>query len=203
VSVAVKICGLTRLADALEAARLGADALGFNFWPSSKRYCEPARARAIIERLPPFVTPVGVFVNASLAEVRRVSRVSGITRVQLHGDETADFSARVELPVIKAVRVEGARSLRGLSRFPAVALLLDSASAGFGGSGKAFDWGLVRSGALKKPVLLAGGLTPANVAQAVRRVEPYAVDVASGVESSPGVKDWKQMARFIAAAREA
>ena len=198
----VKICGVTRLEDALAAARLGADALGFNFWPGSKRFLAPAAARAIVDRLPPFVTPVGVFVNQPEEAIRRAAEESGVRVLQLHGDEPPELCARLPLPVVKAVRVAAAPSLATLQAYRVAAFLLDSPSAGFGGSGATFDWSLAEGVAGLGPLILAGGLTPDNVAAAVRRVRPYAVDVASGVESAPGVKDAVRMARFIAAARE-
>ncbi len=198
----VKICGVTRPEDALQAARLGADALGFNFWPGSRRYLTPAAARAIVDRLPPFVTPVGVFVNQGEEEIRRAADESGVRVLQLHGDEPPALCARLPLPVVKAVRVAAPLTLDALKAYPVAAFLLDAPSAGWGGSGASFDWSLAEGLAGLGPIVLAGGLTPENVAAAVRRVRPYAVDVASGVESSPGVKDVARMARFIAAARE-
>ncbi|HEY6106779.1 MAG TPA: phosphoribosylanthranilate isomerase [Anaeromyxobacteraceae bacterium] len=198
----VKICGVTRLEDALQAVRLGADALGFNFWSGSKRFLAPAAARSIVEQLPPFVTPVGVFVNQPEAEIRRAAEESGVRVLQLHGDEPPELCARLPLPVVKAVRVPAPLPLDALRAYPVAAFLLDAASAGYGGSGATFDWSLAEGVAALGPLILAGGLTPENVAAAVRRVRPYAVDAASGVESAPGVKDVSKMARFIAAARE-
>lgn len=200
--VSVKICGVTRLEDALEAARLGADALGFNFWPKSKRHISPARAAAIIEGLPPFVTAVGVFVNPTRAEVLAAARRSGIRVIQLHGDEAPAFCAGLPLPVIKALRVEGTSSLRAMARYDVAALLLDTPTERFGGSGRRFDWSVLR-GVPRGRMVLAGGLTPENVASAVRAVTPYAVDVATGVESSPGIKSARKMARFIENAKRA
>jgi phosphoribosylanthranilate isomerase len=200
-AVRVKICGVTRLEDALDAVRLGADALGFNFWPSSKRYCSPSMARRIASRLPPFVTTVGVFVNQSKREIREISARVGLRALQLHGDESPVFCRGFALPVIKAVRVETPNSLQLLSQFKVDAFLLDTPSEGFGGSGLTFDWRFLRHFADSRPVILAGGLTPLNVGKAVAAVKPYAVDVASGVESEPGVKDVKKMAQFISAAR--
>ena len=199
----VKICGVTRLEDALAAAELGADAIGFNFWPRSKRYCPPNTAREIARALPPFVTPVGVFVNASRPEILRIAHRVGLRAIQLHGDESPSFCARFPLPVIKAVRVEGREALRGLEAYEVEAFLLDAPSAGYGGSGRAFDWAWARAHRLPRPVILAGGLTPKNVAAAIRAVSPHAVDVASGVESAPGMKDRRKMARFIAAVQQA
>lgn len=199
----VKICGITRLEDALAAARLGADALGFNFWPGSKRYLAPAAARAIIQALPPFVSTVGVLVNPSLEEATSAAADSGVQLLQLHGDEPPELCARLPLPVLKGIRVTGPESVVLLGRYAGVAgFLLDAPTPGFGGSGRTFDWSLVAGVAARSTVILAGGLTPANVAEAIRQVGPYAVDVASGVESAPGLKDHEALARFIAAAKE-
>ncbi|MFY3746486.1 phosphoribosylanthranilate isomerase [Anaeromyxobacter sp. Red801] len=199
----VKICGVTRLEDALEAARLGADAIGFNFWPRSKRYLPPAEARALVARLPPFVTAVGVFVDPSREALLAAVAASGVQVAQLHGDEPPELLEGLPFPVLKAIRVGGPEALDQLARYPAAAgFLLDSASPGYGGSGIAFDWALAARAAERTAVVLAGGLTPANVADAVRAVRPWAVDVASGVESAPGVKDRQLMARFVRAAKE-
>lgn len=200
----VKICGLTRLSDALEAVRLGADALGFNFWPGSKRFIAPAAARAIIRALPPLVTTVGVFVDPTRDEARSAAAVSGVQVLQLHGDEPPELCAQLALPVLKGLRVSGPETLALLDRYAGVSgFLLDAASPGYGGSGLTFDWSLAAGAARRATVVLAGGLTPANVAEAVRAVRPYAVDVASGVESAPGVKDPELVSRFIRAAKEA
>jgi phosphoribosylanthranilate isomerase len=202
--VRVKICGITRLEDALAAAELGADALGFNLWPGSRRWVRPEAAREMVSRLPPFVTPVGVFVNQAPDEVRRLAAAAGVAVLQLHGDEPPGECLGLGLPVIKSFRVAGPEDLEPIAGYAAAAaVLLDSRSEGFGGSGRAFDWGLARRVASGKPLVLAGGLTPDNVAEAVRAVRPWAVDVASGVEASPGVKDRERMARFIRAAKEA
>jgi len=200
--VRIKICGVTRAEDALAAVRLGADALGFNFWPGSKRHVTPAAARAIIARLPPFVTSVGVFVNQTEGEMRAIAAESGIQVFQLHGDEPPELCARLPLPVVKAIPVDQIRTLSRLLSYEVSAFLLDTPSRGYGGSGEPFDWSLAEGVSEVAPVILAGGLTPENVAAAVRAVRPYAVDVASGVESSPGVKDMARMSRFIAAVRE-
>jgi phosphoribosylanthranilate isomerase len=196
----VKICGVTRLDDALAAVRLGADALGFNFWPRSKRYVPPAEARAIVRRLPPLVTAVGVFVDPTRDEVLRAVETAGVVMAQLHGDETPEFCASLPLPVLKAIRVVDARSVASLASYEVRGFLLDTPSAGYGGSGQIFDWSLVADVARELRVVLAGGLGPDNVAAAVRTVRPWAVDVASGVESAPGVKDEEKMRRFLEAA---
>jgi len=200
--VRIKICGVTRAEDALAAVRLGADALGFNFWPGSRRHVSPAAARAIIARLPPFVTSVGVFVNQPEGEMRATAAESGIQVFQLHGDEPPELCSRLPLPVVKAIPVDQVRTLSKLLSYEVSAFLLDTPSRGYGGSGEPFDWSLAEGVSEVAPVILAGGLTPENVAAAVRAVRPYAVDVASGVESSPGVKDVIRMSRFVAAVRE-
>lgn len=200
--VRIKICGVTRLEDALAAAQLGVDALGFNFWPGSKRFVTPEAAGRIIDRLPPFVVPVGVFVNQTEEELRAIAAESGIQVFQLHGDEPPELCGRLHLPVVKAIPVDQVRSLSRLLSYEVQAFLLDTPSRGFGGTGKPFDWSLAEGVSEVAPVILAGGLTPANVADAIRAVRPWAVDVASGVESAPGVKDPEKMSRFVAAVRE-
>lgn len=201
--VRVKICGVTRLDDALAAVRLGADALGFNFWPRSKRYLPPAEARAIVRRLPPFVSAVGVFVDPTREEVLRAVDVSGIGIAQLHGDEPPELCVSLPCPVLKAIRVADAHALAQLASYDVRGFILDAPGPGYGGGGVTFDWSLVAEIAREMPIVLAGGLTPENVAEAVRAVRPWAVDVASGVESAPGAKDEEKMRRFIEAAIEA
>ncbi len=199
----VKICGITRLDDALAAARLGADALGFNFWPRSKRYLPPGEARAIVRRLPSFVTPVGVFVDPTRDEVLRAVDQSGIAVAQLHGDEPPELCLSLPLPVLKAIRVADVHALAALASYEVQGFLLDAPTAGYGGSGLTFDWELAAQVARELPIVLAGGLGPDNVAEAVRVVRPWAVDVASGVERAPGVKDQDRMRLFIERAKEA
>lgn len=205
-AVRIKICGLTRAADALAAARLGAHALGFNFWPRSRRYLPPAEAGAIVRALPAGILAVGVFVNPTRAELLEAIAASGVGMVQLHGDEPPELCAGLPVPVLKAIRVADARSLDALAAYAAPGLagfLLDSASPGFGGSGAAFDWALAAAAAATHPIWLAGGLHPGNVAAAIRAVRPCAVDVASGVESAPGVKDLARVEAFVRGARGA
>jgi phosphoribosylanthranilate isomerase len=193
----IKICGLTRLEDALLAAELGADALGFNLWPGSKRHLDADAVRAIVDRLPPLVTAVGVFVNQPPTDVLSLAAQSGVQAVQLHGDESWEDVNGYPIPAIKAFRVAGPESLADLHRYRVRAVLLDAPSAGFGGSGQTFDWALAAEVARHARVILAGGLNPENVAAAVRAVRPYAVDVASGVERAPGVKDPEKLRRFV------
>lgn len=196
----VKVCGITSYEDASAALESGADALGFNFFPRSPRYILPDTARSIIERLPPFAVTVGLFVNeASPARVQAAARAAGVRVLQLHGDETPDYcEALREWPVIKAVRVGEKGIPAGLDAYPVQALLLDAKDdVLFGGTGKSFDWKLARDMCRARPIILAGGLRPDNVKEAVRMVEPYAVDVCSGVESAPGKKDIVLLRRFM------
>lgn len=203
----VKICGITRLPDALAAAEAGADALGFNFWPGSSRYIAPSRARRIVEQLPPLVTPVAVFVNEPTAGVKRKAKRAGITTVQLHGEESpkqAEALVRAGLTVIKALSVgEGFRVARLRAYKNVAGFLLDTQVKGLrGGTGKTFDWSKARVARRIGKIFLAGGLTPANVARAIRAARPYAVDVSSGVERRPGIKDAKKVREFIRRAQQ-
>jgi phosphoribosylanthranilate isomerase len=200
----IKICGITGPDDAALAIEAGADALGFNFVPGTPRCIAPEIAGAIIAGLAPFVTCVGVFLDQSLEVVLRASAVAGVGAVQLHGCEGADFARRIPLKVIKAIPVSDAASLRVMAGYPAHAFLLDSHRAGeAGGTGQTFPWDLAREARRHGRIVLAGGLTPGNVAEAVRRVAPFAVDVASGVERRPGVKDPQKVRDFVAAVRRA
>lgn len=201
----VKICGTTRLEDARYAAELGVDALGFIFYPPSPRFIQAEKARAIINQLPPFVDPVGVFVDASIDEIIATAQI-GLVYLQLHGRESAEFCRRLrrELPfcrLIKAFRV-GADSRAGdfsPYRDCVDAYLLDTYVKGEkGGTGAVFDWTLMNSLNLERPVILAGGLSPANITQAVAAVCPYGVDVNSGVEVRPGVKDHSLVKKLFA-----
>jgi phosphoribosylanthranilate isomerase len=200
----IKICGITGPDDAALAVEAGADALGFNFVPGTPRCIAPEIAGAIIAGLAPFVTCVGVFLDQSLEEVLRASAVAGVGAVQLHGCEGEDFARRIPLKVIKAIPVTDAASLRVMAGYPAHAFLLDSHRAGeAGGTGQTFPWDLAREARRHGRIVLAGGLTPGNVTEAVRRVRPFAVDVASGVERRPGVKDPQKVRDFVAAVRRA
>jgi phosphoribosylanthranilate isomerase len=192
----VKFCGITRKRDALIAARLGVDALGFNFWKGSKRYLAPAQAGEIIAALPAEVTAVAVFVNASAEEIRRALATSGATVAQLHGDETPAFCAALGVPAVKAVP-----ATRLEVRYPVAAMIVDAPVAGYGGGGRTFRWEALQGRHFEAPVLVAGGLTPENVARCVRMLRPWGVDVASGVESAPGEKDPGKMAAFMRAVR--
>nr|VFJ46056.1 MAG: phosphoribosylanthranilate isomerase [Candidatus Kentron sp. FM]VFJ75514.1 MAG: phosphoribosylanthranilate isomerase [Candidatus Kentron sp. FM]VFK21752.1 MAG: phosphoribosylanthranilate isomerase [Candidatus Kentron sp. FM] len=196
----VKICGITRSEDALAAARLGADAIGLVFYPPSPRAITLDRARAIAAVLPPFITLVALFVNPGNALVEEVIDALPIGLLQFHGDETPAGCERYRRPYMKAVRMQEGIALSGwMDRFSsASALLLDTYRKDLpGGTGQTFDWSLVPS-QRTLPLVLAGGLTPDNVRQAVGIVKPFAVDVSGGVESAKGIKDADKMARFIA-----
>ena len=186
----VKICGITRAEDAKAAVDAGAQALGFVFWPDSPRFIEPDRARAIVAQLPPFVTPVGIFVNQPAEYVSAVADLVGLGAVQLHGDEQPSFLEGVRRPVIKAVPV-GNSDERGIDVWPSrVTLLLDVHDpVKRGGTGRTIDWSAAAKIAATRPSMLAGGLTPENVGEAIHAVRPFGIDVSSGVECQPGVKD--------------
>ncbi len=199
----VKICGITRPGDALAAAQAGADAIGLVFYPPSPRYLSLERAREIRDALPPFVQTVALFVNADGAQVSQVIGRVHPAMLQFHGDEAPDFCAQFGLPFVKACRVkEGVSALEYLRPFSrAAAWLFDSHVPEYGGVGESFDWSLVP--AADKPVILSGGLSRDNVAEAIRRVRPWGVDVSSGVESAKGIKDAAKVAAFIAEVRNA
>jgi phosphoribosylanthranilate isomerase len=204
-STKVKICGITNLADAQAAVTAGADALGFNFYEKSPRYVALNAAAKISKQLPPFVMRVGLFVNAPEDFVLRAIRESGLTMLQFHGDETPEFCSQFGLMSMKAFRMRGPETLQQIPQYQTEAYLLDAfSSATFGGTGEKFNWDLaVEAQKFGKPIFLAGGLTPENVAEAVRKVHPFGVDVSSGVESAPGKKDHAKIKAFVAAARAA
>jgi phosphoribosylanthranilate isomerase len=204
--VVVKICGITNLDDATAAVAAGADALGFVFHRNSPRCVTPAVARHIIAALPPLIVPVGVFVNEEVKVVRDLMDECGLGLAQLHGEETAAYCQELARPVLKAIRIKDRTSLLAIAEYRGRAgvrgFLLDAFSnESYGGTGRTADWGLAAEAALTAPVFLAGGLTPENVDQAIRSVEPYGVDVSSGVEASPGKKDHRKVQAFIKAAR--
>jgi len=186
----VKICGITRAEDAEAAVAAGADAIGFVFWPGSPRLIDPYRARAIRARLPPFVTAVGVFVNQPLAYVIGVASLVRLGVVQLHGDETPQYAAGIATPVMKAVALGAGHGDRIAAWPAATTLLLDVHDpVARGGTGRTIDWTAAAAVAATRRIVLAGGLTAENVAEAVARVRPFGIDVSSGVERAPGVKD--------------
>lgn len=201
----VKICGVTRAEDALEAARCGADAIGLVFYPASPRYVTVQQAQQVVAALPPFISVVALFVNAKQAEIEAIISQVRIDIVQFHGDETAAECERIKLPYFKAIRVKPDTNLLQyeVDFSSAKALLLDTYSeSAYGGTGHVFDWDLIPKN-MAKPVILAGGLTAENVGLAIEKVKPYAVDISGGVELSKGVKDAKKIAAFMRAVRVA
>lgn len=202
----IKVCGITRLEDARLAVELGAAALGFNFYPSSPRYIAPGAARSIVEELPPLVVTVGVYANeAEMEHVIAVARESGVGAIQLHGPRFPEASGQpTGYPLIRAVAVNEHFKAETLSGFHANAFLLDAFHQNLsGGTGKSFDWQLAREANRYGTIILAGGLNPDNVGRAIREVRPFAVDVASGVESAPGQKDPSLLRAFFSAVAEA
>ena len=200
--VRVKICGITSVEDALQAVQAGADALGFVFYGGSPRNLDPLRAATIISRLPPFVQAIGLFVNADAGFVNDTADRCRLDLVQLHGDEAPEYCAQIRRRVIKAFRVRDASSLAPVRDYRVAGILLDAYSPqALGGTGLSFNWELAGIAKEFGPVILAGGLAPDNVREAVERVAPYAVDVSSGVESSPGKKDPDKVSEFIKRAK--
>ena len=194
----VKICGLTREEDVDAAIKMGADAVGFVFYPKSKRYIAPDVAKRLIDRVPPYVMTVGLFVNESPEIIERILREIPLSLLQFHGVESLKDCERYARPYVKAVRVNRKTDFLEIQAefISAKGFLLDADSAAFGGSGQTFDWSLIPNH-LKKPVILAGGLNTENIVEAIRQVNPYAVDVSSGVESQPGIKCHNKMQVFI------
>ncbi|WP_028698026.1 phosphoribosylanthranilate isomerase [Pseudomonas monteilii] len=205
-NVRSKICGITRIEDALAAAEAGADAIGFVFfYAKSPRAVDVRQARAIIAELPPFVTTVGLFVNASRCELNEILEVVPLDLLQFHGDETPQDCEGYHRPWIKALRVRPGDDLEAACRLYAGArgILLDTYVPGVpGGTGEAFDWSLVPA-RLGKPIILAGGLSADNVGQAIAQVKPYAVDVSGGVEQAKGIKDAAKIEAFMKAVKQA
>ena len=199
----VKICGITRLTDATHAVACGVDALGFVFWPKSPRYIAPERAVEIIAALPASVTTVGVFVNESVDGIRAIVDGTGIGVVQLHGDETPDYASALGRPVWRAFTVERAEAMSSAWP-PDTTVLLDASDpVRRGGTGVKVDWRRAAGIARAHRIVLAGGLTPENVVEAIETVRPFGVDVSSGVEDSPGVKNVDKIERFLTGARSA
>ncbi|HDS1699675.1 MULTISPECIES: phosphoribosylanthranilate isomerase [Pseudomonas] len=204
-NVRSKICGITRIEDALAAAEAGADAIGFVFYAKSPRAVDVRQARAIIAELPPFVTTVGLFVNASRCELNEILEVVPLDLLQFHGDETPQDCEGYHRPWIKALRVRPGDDLEAACQLYAGArgILLDTYVPGVpGGTGEAFDWSLVPA-RLGKPIILAGGLSADNVGQAIAQVKPYAVDVSGGVEQAKGIKDAAKIEAFMKAVKQA
>ena len=202
-SVQVKICGITNLADAQAAAQAGADALGFVFCRESPRYISIEDAASISRALAPGLTRAGVFVNATDDFVSRAARDCRLNLLQFHGDESPEFCVQFGVRSMKAFRMRDPSSLASLQRYQTDAWLLDAFSTrGLGGTGNRFNWELaVEARKMGRPIFLAGGLTPENVADAIRQVQPYGVDVSSGVEAAPGRKDHAKVRAFIQAAK--
>ncbi len=197
--IKLKICGITSLEDARAAIDCGAEYLGFNFYPRSPRYIAPETARRIIDRLPGEIINVGIFVNEPHPKnVIEIMTESGVVIAQLHGDEDADYCRRVGAQhVIKALRVHEDFDLRSIFKYPSAAILLDAFDKNlYGGTGKTANWEIARQAAAKTRVFLAGGLSPENIAGAIHAVQPFAVDINSGVESAPGRKDLDKLRRL-------
>ena len=200
----IKICGTTNLDDALIAVEAGADALGFIFVPNTPRYLHPDEAAKIIEELPPFITTVGLFVNAEQKEIDTIANNCSLDAIQLHGEEPPELCVTLSRRVVKAFRVKDESSLSRLHDYHVRAYLLDTYVKGtMGGTGKVFDWNLAVKAKQYGRIILAGGLNPNNIASAILQVRPYGVDVSSGVEVSPGRKDPAKIKAFIGAVKAA
>ncbi len=207
--IKVKVCGITNVADALKAVEFGADALGFNFYRPSPRFISPDQARVILREVPPAVCNIALFVNEPkekvkeiIASVRLLNGRQGLSGVQFHGEENQDYCRGWQLKVIKAFRIKDRESLARVYGFPADLYLLDSWAPGYGGSGTSFPWSWLE-GLNGDKLVLAGGLDTENIQEAIRRVHPYGVDVCTGVEAKPGIKDHAKLKEFISAAKSA
>jgi len=189
---------MTNLKDVKVAVDGGVDAVGFIFYKKSPRSVTMQAVRKIVLELPPFVDSVGVFVNETAEQINKIADRCNLDRVQLHGNESPMFCKKIRRRVIKAIRVKDIQSLKKLSDYPVSSFLLDTFSEDqYGGTGRVFDWNLAYPAKKYGPIILAGGLTPNNVRQAIQRIQPYGVDVCSGVESQPGIKDHKKMQTFL------
>ena len=196
--VKVKVCGMTSLKDALNAVEGGADAVGFIFYKKSPRSVTMKTVREIVLELPPFVDTVGVFVDETAEQINKIADYCNLDIIQLHGDESPTYCKKIRRKVIKAFRIKDMQSVKKISNFQVSGFLLDTFSEKLhGGTGKVFDWNLALPAKKFGPVIMAGGLTPNNVQQAVRQIRPYGVDVCSGVESEPGIKDHKKVRAFL------
>ena len=198
-NVRVKICGITSKEDALKAVHFGAWALGFIFYKKSKRYVSPSRVKKIIEDLPPFITPVGVFVDTREGAVKDICEFTQIRTIQLHGEEDPRYCARFKgYKIIKAFRLKKGSALKDISSYKVDAYLFDTHDDDVqGGTGKSFDWEVLKDKKFDHPIILSGGLNASNVKEAIQIVQPFAVDVSSGVEKSPGVKDSHLLSTFF------
>jgi len=200
----VKICGITQHDDAQVAVEAGADMLGFIFYPPSPRYIDPEHVREMVDRLPPNVKTVGVFVNESAESITRIVQTSGVQVVQLHGDERPELCQMLSWPVVKAFRFTGQVRPELMANYDVDAFLVEGFHDSlYGGAGAQADWPQVATLHSYGRIILAGGLTPENVQEAVRVVQPYAVDVGSGVEAEPGKKDWQKVRTFVQQAKTA
>jgi len=203
-AIRVKICGITSVDDALSAVEAGADALGFIFVEGTPRYVTPAQAAAIIDALPPLVSPVGVFWDHPGSHVRAVADECGLAAVQLHGTEPPEVVAAIGRPVLKTLKIAGPEDLALLDRYKPAAFLLDSPARWSEGEARApISWTLARAAARRARIILSAGLTPETVGEAIRVARPFGVDVNSGVEAAPGRKDADKVRRFVRAARAA
>ncbi len=203
--VRIKICGITRLEDALICAEAGVDLIGFIFYPGSKRYIEPEKVRKITLNLPPFIFKVGVFVNEDKEKIIDIARYTGIDIIQLHGDESPEYcqSLRKEFPIIKAFRIKDLKDVEQVFEYREIIPLFDTYTESYGGSGKRFNWNLLKDIREKiKYFFLAGGLNIDNVEEAIKVIKPYGIDVSSGVEISPGIKDKDKIIGFVKKVRE-
>lgn len=202
----IKICGITNKADAVNASMLGVDMLGFVFYKNSKRFVGPQAAREIINELPASIARVGVFVDEDESAVRAIAEDAGLDTLQFHGDETPEYCAlfKKDYKVIKAFRLKERKDLSSVGRYDVDLYLADTYQAlSPGGTGKAFDWKILKDFEFLKPVMLSGGLNPDNVGRAISEVAPYGVDVSTGVEDSPGRKNLRLMKKFVEEARKA
>lgn len=204
--IRVKICGITSIEDALAAVDAGADALGFVLHRTSPRAVTPERIRTIVRELPPFVIPVGVFVNEPVETVREMMEACGLMLAQLHGDESAAYCEALGRPALRGIRLRDRDSVSAIAGYRSCTsvrgFVVDAFSdEGYGGTGRLANWSLAAEAARHAPVLLAGGLTPENVEEAVQTVHPYGVDVSSGVEAGPGKKDHEKLRAFVRAAK--
>lgn len=199
--IRVKVCGITNLEDALKVVYYGADAIGFIFHKKSPRYVSPSKARKIIEGLPPFVTPVGVFVNQKERAVRDVCKFTRISTVQFHGDEDTVYCKRFkDFKIIKAFRIGLDFSPMMVNKYKVDAVLFDAYQEDlYGGTGKTFKWDLIKNEKVNKPVILSGGLNPENIFEGIETIKPFGVDVSSGVEKMPGIKNPKLIRAFFEA----
>ncbi len=196
----IKICGITNKKDALDAAALGVDILGFVFYAKSKRYVEPRTVGDIANELPPYIGKVGVFVNEAKDKVLQIAEDTALDILQFHGDETPDYcdGFRDKYKVIKAFRLKDKKGLKKINDYDTDFILLDTYKTdSVGGTGETFDWGILKDFEILKPVILSGGLNPSNVAKAIKEIAPYGVDVSTGVEDAPGKKDLKLMKKFV------